>query len=159
MNNDFNNGQNNNQNQQGQAPENFGRSQEAKQAWDNGQTSWSNPGTPWSNVPQTPNDPSANTAQTLGIVGLLISFFCCGLVGIIMGIIACSKAKMSRMALGFEVPEARTGRICGIIAIVFGALRIVGYLVYFIVIFALGISGIWEEILQDVGMAACMLLH
>ena len=158
MNNDFNNGQNN-QNQQGQPPQDFGRSQEARQAWDNGQTSWSNPGTPYSNVPQTPNDPSANTSQTLGIVGLLVSFFCCGLAGIIMGIIACSKAKASAMTLGFEVPEARTGRVCGIIAIVLGALRIVGYLVYFIVIWALGASGIWEEILQDFNMASFMLFR
>ena len=156
MNNDFNNGQNDRKQQDGQG---FGRSQEAKQAWDNGQTSWSNPGTPWSNVPQTPNDPNANSAQTLGIVGLIVSIVCCALAGVIMGIIACGKAKTSRMTLGFEVPEARTGRICGILAIVFGALSMAGSLIYLIVIWSLGISGIWEEILQDVSMAACMLLH
>ena len=155
MNNDYKN----EQNQQGQAPQDFGRSQEARQAWDNGQTSWSNPGTPYSNVPQTPNDPNANSAQTLGIVGLIVSIVCCALAGLIMGIIACSKAKTSRMTLGYEVPEARTGRICGIIAIVLGALSMAGSLIYLIVIWAFGMSGIWEEVLQDLNMISCMLFH
>ena len=139
MNNDFNNGQNGTQNEQSGAPQDFGRSKEAQQAWENGQTTWSNQGTPYSNVPQTPNDKAANSSQTMGIVGLLLSLLCCGTAGLILGILAYSKAKLSRLTLGFEVPEARTGRICGIIAIVMGIIRIlaVGTIV---VLYILGIA-------------------
>jgi len=126
MNNDYKNDQNNDQNQSGQAPQDFGRSQEAQQAWANGQTSWANQGTPYSNVPPTPNDASANSAQTLGIVGLIISIVCCRIAGLILGIIAVGKAKTSRLALGYEVPEARTGRVCGIIAIVISVVAMAG---------------------------------
>lgn len=158
MNNDFNNGGQNNQQQGGQPPQDFGRSQEAKGAFENGQTSWSNPGTPWSNVPPSPNDPNANSAQTLGIVGLIVSIVCCALAGLIMGIIACSKAKTSRMTLGYEAPEARTGRICGIIAIVMAALRMVGSVIYAILAWALNFSGMLEQIYEKLP-AAFMLFH
>lgn len=155
MNNDFNNGQNNNQNQTGQAPQDLGRSQEAKQAWDNGQTSWSNPGTPWSNVPQTPNDPTANSAQTLGIVGLIISIMCCGIAGLILGLLAVSKSKMSRLSLGFEVPEARTGRVCGVIAIVLSIIRIITWGII-IILYILGIVAL-ADAFGD--LSAFMLFH
>ena len=150
MNNDFNNDQNNDQNQSGQAPQDFGRSQEAQQAWANGQTSWANQGTPYSNVPPTPNDASANSAQTLGIVGLIVSIICCQIAGLILGIIAVSKAKMSRLTLGYEVPAARTGRICGIIAIVISILFMVGtliyYIIYFLILGSLGFFDAFEDL-------------
>ena len=155
MNNDYNNGQNG-QNQQGQGPQDFGRSQEARQAWENGQTSWANQGTPYSNVPQTPNDPVANSAQTLGIVGLIVSIVCCALAGLILGIIAVSKAKMSRLTLGYEVPEARTGRICGIIAIVISIISMVASVIYTIVSIALG-AGIFNALFSDLSAVVSFL--
>ena len=149
MNNDYNNGQNG-QNQQGQGPQDFGRSQEARQAWENGQTSWANQGTPYSNVPQTPEDPSANTARTLGIIGLIVSIFgCCGVpAGLVLGIIALVKAKRSCATLGFEVPEARTGRICGLLAIIFTVVALVICLIINILA-ELGLLGMYEWLRND----------
>ena len=87
----------------------------------------------------TPNDPTAGSAQTLGIVGLVLSILSCFPVGLILGIIACSKAKTSRMALGFSLPEARTGRICGIASIAISATYIGLLLIPFIIMIIVAI--------------------
>lgn len=153
MNNDFNNGQPNDP----QPPKDFGRSEEARQAFDNGQTSWSNPGTPYSNVPPTPNDPSANSAQTLGIIGLIVSLVCCRIAGIVLGILAINKAKSSRMRFGYELPEARTGRICGILAIIFAAVALVCIVIYIIIyisLFGFVFGSLYDELSATIATLA-----
>lgn len=67
----------------------------------------------------------ASSSQTLGIVALIVSLVCCPLVGIILGIIAISKASKAKNLIGEEPSEARTGRVCGIVAIVLGAISMV----------------------------------
>lgn len=82
----------------------------------------------------------ASSAQTLGIVGLIVSLVCCPLIGIILGIIAISRAKSASMALGYVPTEAKTGRICGIIAIVLGVLSF---------LLALALYGIYFAIIME----------
>ena len=84
---------------------------------------------------------TASSAQTLGIVGLVISLICCPLVGIILGILAISRASNAKNLLGYESPEAKTGRICGIVAIILGALSIIGNAMA---------SILFREMLQDI---------
>ncbi len=67
----------------------------------------------------------ASTAQTLGIVGLIMSVVCCALIGVVLGILAINRASNAKNLLGYETSEAKTGRICGIIAIVLGVLSMV----------------------------------
>ena len=100
MNNDFNNGQPNDpQNNQQMPPIN--------------QT--------WNNQPA----PDASSAQTQGIVALVLAVLGCNLIALIIGILAITKAGNIARTAGYMPPEARTGRICGIIAIVIAGLYIV----------------------------------
>ena len=82
----------------------------------------------------------AKNSQTLAIVALILAVVCCPLAGLIMGIIALNGAKASRNLLGFEAPEAKAGRACGIIAIVLGALS----MVYNAIILAIQIPALIE---------------
>ncbi len=71
----------------------------------------------------------ASTSLTLGIVGLVLSLLVTPLVGIILGIIAIVKSNTSKKLYPTPFPEARTGKILGILAIIFGALPIAIFLI------------------------------
>lgn len=60
----------------------------------------------------------AASAKTQGILGLILSIFCCPIVALILGAMAIGRAKTARVMVGGDLPEGKTGRICGIIAIV-----------------------------------------
>lgn len=75
------------------------------------------------NLPQPDSDGS--TSKTLGIVGLIVTLCSCQIAGIVLGIIGLAKAKRSKQNLGFETPEAATGRVLGIVNIVLGILMII----------------------------------
>jgi len=60
----------------------------------------------------------AASAKTQGVLGLILSIFCCPIVALILGILAVSRAKTAKVMLGGDLPEGKTGRVCGIIAIV-----------------------------------------
>ncbi len=89
---------------------------------DNQNNGWSYGNTPFYNQPPM-DDVSmrasklAASSKTLGILGIVLSIICCPLVGLILGIMAANRAKTAKMMLGYDLPEAKTGRICGIIAI------------------------------------------
>lgn len=77
----------------------------------------------------------ASSAKTMGIISLVISIFCCPLVSLIMGFIAIARARTARVMLGGDLPEGKTGRICGIIAVVLSVAWIIficamGYGIY-----------------------------
>ena len=74
----------------------------------------------WNNQPAF----DASSAQTQGIVALVLAVLGCNLIALIIGILAVSKAGNIARTAGYMPPEARTGRICGIIAIVIAALYI-----------------------------------
>lgn len=75
------------------------------------------------NLPQPDSDGS--TSKTLGIIGLIVTLCSCQIAGIVLGIIGLAKAKRSKQNLGFETPEAATGRVLGIVNIVLGILMII----------------------------------
>lgn len=84
----------------------------------------------WQGGPPPINNPfegqkSAQTAQTLGIIALVLSLIFFPPAGIVLGILAISRAGASKRLLGYDISEARVGRTCGIIAIVIGAISIV----------------------------------
>ena len=74
-------------------------------------------------------DPQGDSSQTLGIVALVCLFFC-QIVSIVCGAMAIGRAKESRALLGFETQASKVGRICGILALVFGILSVVAVLFY-----------------------------
>ncbi len=73
--------------------------------------------------PTTINQHAAS-AQTLGVIALILSFFVCPLVGLILGVMAMNRAKKSTAELGFECAEAKTGRICGLIGVIISSLAL-----------------------------------
>lgn len=80
--------------------------------------------------PQPPRqDSDGATSRTLGIIGLFVTLCCCQIAGIVLGIIAFSKAKRSAQNLGYETSDAATGKVLGIVCIVLGILSIVGSVV------------------------------
>jgi hypothetical protein len=72
--------------------------------------------------PQIEPDVHGPKAKTFGLIGLIISLFCCPLAGIVLGILAVLRAKDSKNEMGFLSGDASTGRVLGIVAIVIGAL-------------------------------------
>jgi hypothetical protein len=72
--------------------------------------------------PQIEPDVHGPKAKTFGLIGLIISLFCCPLAGIVLGILAVLRAKDSKNEMGFLSSDASTGRVLGIVAIVIGAL-------------------------------------
>lgn len=81
-----------------------------------------NPYNPYGQFPYVPpQDSKGNTAQTLGIIAL-ISIMFCQLLSIILGAIAMANAKQSAMMLQYESSPAKNGRVCGLVAVIIGAL-------------------------------------
>lgn len=80
-------------------------------------------------------DQYASSSQTFGIIALVGLFFC-QILSIIFGAIAMSRAKKSEQALGYECSEAKTGRICGLIGLIFGIIAVVITVLYLIFFFA-----------------------
>lgn len=91
--------------------------------YENGQSAWQGGPPPVSNPFE--GQGNAQTAQTLGIIALVLSLVFFPPAGIVLGILAISRAASSKRLLGYEISEARVGRICGIIAIVIGSISIV----------------------------------
>lgn len=73
----------------------------------------------------------ANSAFNLAIGGMVVSFCCCGIVGLVMGVIAMNNAG-SVLALappGTEAnSKASTAKILGIVAIVLGVIQMMGWI-------------------------------
>ena len=115
---------------------NFNQNNQQNNGWsyDNGQ--FYTPVSPIDNNAMQANQ-TASSSQTLGIVGLIVSLVCCPLIGIILGIIAISKASTAKNMLGYEPSEAKTGRVCGIIAIVLGALSMISSIIIYVVYMAM----------------------
>ena len=59
----------------------------------------------------------ASEAQMLGVIAL-IGLALSGVLGIIFGILAISSANRSRTLVGFDLPEAKHGRIFGMIGLI-----------------------------------------
>ena len=93
---------------------------------------------PYGQFPYTPpQDPKGNTAQTLGIIAL-ISIMFCQLLSIVLGAIAMSQAKQSLTMLQYESSPAKNGRVCGLIAVIIGALS-VGFTLFFVMLMVIGL--------------------
>ncbi len=75
--------------------------------------------------PTPPSDPAGRSAQTYGLIGLILTLTCCSLAGLVLGVLAVMRASTSRRVLGFDTANASTGRVLGILAIVFSAIRII----------------------------------
>jgi ABC-type phosphate/phosphonate transport system permease subunit len=84
--------------------------------------------------PYQRQDSCGKTAQTFGIVALVGILFCWPLA-IIFGALAMSNAKRSAAALRYECPEAKTGRIMGLIGLILGiaqaAIVVLAYILLF----------------------------
>jgi len=136
MDNNQNNFDQNNFDQNNFNQNNFNQNNQQNSGWSYQNDQFYKPVTPIDNNAIEANK-HASSSQTLGIVALIVSLVCCPLVGIILGIIAISKASKAKNLIGEEPSEARTGRICGIIAIVLGALSMVANIIISIVYMAL----------------------
>jgi hypothetical protein len=72
----------------------------------------------------------ANSAFNLAIGGIAVSLCCCGIVGLIMGIMSMNNAGsvLALTAPGSEAnAKASTAKILGIIAIVLGIVQMIGW--------------------------------
>ena len=69
--------------------------------------------------PYQNNDSCGKTAQTFGIVSLVCIFFC-QILAIVFGALAMSNAKKSVLLRGYECPEAKSGRVMGLIGLIAG---------------------------------------
>lgn len=79
----------------------------------------------------------ATNAQTYGIIAL-IGLFTVGILSIIFGILSINSAKKSRMMLGYELPEAKIGRILGMISLIVSiALAVIVFFLVIIYIFVI----------------------
>ena len=76
----------------------------------------------------------AKNSMILGIVGLVVDISCCGIVGLVLNIISLVMAKNAKSILGYEHPDAKTGKICSIIGLVISALTIIVYILYLVLI-------------------------
>ena len=65
----------------------------------------------------TEGEKKAGTSKKLGIIGLIVGLLCCGPAGIVLDILAIVNAVNSKDLLGCEHPDAKTGKICGIVGI------------------------------------------
>ena len=90
---------------------------------------------------QPKTDTLGSSAQIMGILAIVLSFVCCPIVGIVLGAIAMSRAKRSRMEMGYETGEAKTGNICGIIGLVWGIVATLLSLLYFVLVFVFALLG------------------
>ena len=110
---------------------NLNQSNQQNEGWsyDNGQFYTSVPPIDSANIV---GNSTASASLTLGIVGLIFSLVCCGITGIILGIIALNKATTAKNLLGSEPAEIKVGRVCAINAIVWGAIHLVAITVLFI---------------------------
>ena len=110
---------------------NLNQSNQQNEGWsyDNGQFYTSVPPIDSANIV---GNSTASASLTLGIVGLIFSLVCCGITGIILGIIALNKATTAKNLLGNEPAEIKVGRVCAINAIVWGAIHLVAITVLFI---------------------------
>ncbi|MBQ8358284.1 MAG: DUF4190 domain-containing protein [Clostridia bacterium] len=131
MNNDYNNPNQNQGNygsntQNGQNQGSFYTQQQSNRG-SYGQPPFYNPYTAIS-------DPHGSSAQTFGIIAV-VSLVFCQIVSLVLGILAVRRAKDSRTMLQFETGAAKTGRICGWIGIILGAISIAAALLYILLIF------------------------
>ena len=102
---------------------NLNQSNQQNEGWsyDNGQFYTSVPPIDSANIV---GNSTATASLTLGIVGLIISLACCGMIGIVLGIIALNKATTAKNLLLHEPAEVKVGRVCAINAIVWGAIHL-----------------------------------
>ena len=100
---------------------NFNQNNEQNEGWSYQSGQFYTPVTPIDSANVVGNS-TASTSLTLGIVGLIFSLVCCGITGIILGIIALNKATTAKNLLGHEPAEVKVGRVCAINAIVWGAI-------------------------------------
>ncbi|MBQ8351441.1 MAG: DUF4190 domain-containing protein [Clostridia bacterium] len=81
----------------------------------------------------TVSNHDASTAQVLGIVGLVLAVICCSLPGLILGILAIRRANHARQELGYSLPDAKTGFVCGVIAVVVSSVSMLIQLLYIVI--------------------------
>lgn len=81
---------------------------------------------PTTYVQKPAEDKNGRNAQILGIIAIIASGVFCPLAGLILALVGLSMAKKSRAEMGIETSEARTGRICSIVALVLFGLSIIG---------------------------------
>ena len=86
--------------------------------------------------PPQQTDASGKTAQTFGIIALIGLLFC-QILSIVFGALALSNAKRSVMTVGYECPEAKGGRVMGLIGLILGIVQVVVGLVYAVIMIAL----------------------
>lgn len=72
--------------------------------------------------PQPQQEPVSDGKATGALVCGIISLF---VAGLILGIIAIVLASQSKKELGYELPQAKAGKICGIIALAFAGLAVI----------------------------------
>lgn len=75
----------------------------------------------------------AYSSKTLGILSIIVGLLCCRIASIVLGVIAISYASTSTEILGFEHPDAKTGKGCGIAGLVIAAVTLVLSLTYGII--------------------------
>ncbi len=95
-------------------------------------------------MPQMPLDPIGKSSQNYGLIGLILTLTCCSVVGLILGIMALTRASASRRLLGYESAQAAVGKVLGILSIVFSAIRIISTIAW-VALFTVGVlSGLAE---------------
>jgi len=82
--------------------------QQNQGGWQQAQGGWQQQSAPYYPPMQMPDESKdASTSKTLGIIGLILSLFCCPLAGLILGILACTRAARAKKDMGFEPKDNR----------------------------------------------------
>ena len=92
--------------------------------------------------------PEASTVLVLGILSLVFGLFSCGIIGLILGIVAVVMASTQRKIYASNpgdytessLNNVNAGRVCGIISICLSAVAFVVMILVFCGIIALGIT-------------------
>ena len=92
--------------------------------------------------PYQNNDTCGKTAQTFGIISLIGILFC-QILAIIFGALAMSNAKKSVAMRGYECPEAKSGRIMGLIGLIAGIGQMALTFLVYVLIFLGVLSADW----------------
>ncbi len=136
MNNDFN--QNNQNGQQGNFYNPNGQ-QQGNFYNPNGQGNFYNPNMP--NMNQLEATKKANNAKTFGLIALITSFICTGVIPIVLGILAIVNASSAKSLIGYDIPEAKSGRTMGIASLIITGVACVLVIALYVVLFALVMTG------------------
>lgn len=97
--------------------------------------------TPYDSPFLKPEAPNASSAQLMGILSIVFTFFFT-IAGLVLGIVAIVQARKAEETFNanpgafnpYSLNKAKTGKTCGIIGVVLSSIIIISLIVFFVVL-------------------------